>query len=162
MIDQTSQKLCGEDPANAVAYLRKIASSRAFCARFGEKEMAEFSKAEFPPPSDEFILRLIASTYPRIAESTVSTENMRALNALVVKTLIDEDPEKVPGNLLTAFLDGSVKRAQDDAESAHMLFADADLRTPTARSPSSAGAASSRASRPSRPSATSVRDAPMT
>ena len=51
---------------------------------------------------------------------------MRALNALVVKTLIDEDPEKVPGNLLNAFLDGSVKRAQDDAESAHMLFADAD------------------------------------
>ena len=51
---------------------------------------------------------------------------MRALNALVVKTLIDEDPEKVPGNLLNVFLDGSVKRAQDDAESAHMLFADAD------------------------------------
>ncbi len=126
MIDQTSQKLCGEDPANAVAYLRKIASTRAFCARFGEKEMAEFSKTDFPPPSDEFILRLIASTYPRIAESAVSTENMRALNALVVKTLIDEDPEKVPGNLLNAFLDGSVKRAQDDAESAHMLFADAD------------------------------------
>ena len=126
MIDQTSQKLCGEDPANAVAYLRKIASTRAFCARFGEKEMAEFSKTDFPPPSDEFILRLIASTYPRIAESAVSTDNMRELNALVVKTLIDEDPEKVPGNLLNAFLDGSVKRAQDDAESAHMLFADAD------------------------------------
>ena len=126
MIDQTSQKLCGEDPAKAVAYLQRIASTRAFCARFGEKEMAEFSKADFPPPSDEFILRLIASTYPRIAESAVSTENMRALNDLVVKTLIDEDPEKVPGNLLNAFLDGSVKRAQDDAESAHMFFADAD------------------------------------
>ena len=126
MIDQTSQKLCGEDPAKAIAYLQRIASTRAFCARFGEKEMAEFSKADFPPPSDEFILRLIASTYPRIAESAVSTENMRALNDLVVKTLIDEDPEKVPGNLLNAFLDGSVKRAQDDAESAHMFFADAD------------------------------------
>ena len=126
MIDQTSQKLCDEDPDKAVAYLRGIASSRAFCARFGEKEMAEFSKTDFPPPSDEFILRLITSTYPRIAESAVSTENMRALNALVVKTLVDADPEKMPGNLLNAFLDGSVKRAQEDAESAHMLFADAD------------------------------------
>jgi len=126
MIDQTSQKLCDEDPDKAVAYLRGIASSRAFCARFGEKEMAEFSKTDFPPPSDEFILRLIASTYPRIAESAVSTEKMRALNALVVKTLVDADPEKVPVNLLNAFLDGSVKRAQDDAESAHMLFADAN------------------------------------
>ena len=126
MIDQTSQKLCGEDPAIAVAYLQGIAEKRTFCARFGEKEMAEFSKADFPPPSDEFILRLIASTYPRIAESAVSTENMRALNGLVVKTLVSEDPEKVPSNLLSVFLDGSVKRAQDDAESAHMLFADAD------------------------------------
>ena len=126
MIDQTSQKLCGEDPAIAVAYLQGIAEKRTFCARFGEKEMAEFRKDDFPPPSDEFILRLIASTYPRIAESAVTTENMRALNGLVVKTLVSEDPEKVPSNLLSVFLDGSVKRAQDDAESAHMLFADAD------------------------------------
>jgi len=126
MINQTSLKLCGEDPAKAIGYLQRIASTRVFCARFGEKEMAEFSKADFPPPSDEFILRLIAETYPRIAESAVSTENMRALNDLVVKTLVGEAPEKVPSNLLNAFLDGSVKRAQDDAESAHMLFADAD------------------------------------
>ena len=95
MIDQTSQKLCGEDPAKAVAYLQRIASTRAFCARFGEKEMAEFSKTDFPPPSDEFILRLIASTYPRIAESAVSTENMRALNALVVN-------ERVPRRIRQA------------------------------------------------------------
>jgi len=125
MTDMTCQTLCGEDPASAVAYLLRIASTHAFRARFG-KEMAEFSKADFPPPSDAFILRLIASAYPRIAESAVSAENMRTMNDLVVKTLIGEDPEKVPGNLLNAFLDGSVKRAQNNAESAHMLFSDAD------------------------------------
>lgn len=127
MIERTCQALCSEDPKSAVAYLRKVASTRAFAARFGDKGgIVGFSKTEFIPPSSVFICRLIAETYPRVAESDASTASMRELNDLVVKTLIDEDPEIVPGGLLNAFLDGSMKRAQNDAESARMFFADAD------------------------------------
>ena len=127
MIERTCQALCSENPESAVAYLCKIASSRTFAARFGNKgDIVEFSKTEFIPPSSVFICRLIAEMYPRIAESTASTTAMRELNDLVVNTLIIYDPAIVPESLLNTFLDGSMKRAQDDAESAHMLFADAD------------------------------------
>lgn len=76
--------------------------------------------------SSDMPRRLIAEMYPRIAESTASTAAMRELNDLVVNTLIDYDSTIVPESLLNTFLDGSMKRAQDDAESARMLFADAD------------------------------------
>ncbi len=127
MVSQTCNTLCREQPDNAVSYLQKIAGTHTLTARFGGgSDLVEFTKDQFPTISKEFVCRLVTEAYPRIADSKASLDSIRALNGLAAKIILDEDTKDSSGGLLNAFLDGSVKRAQTDAEAARMLFDNAD------------------------------------
>ena len=128
MVERTFAALCEERTEDAIAYLQKIAAERVLYARFGKNpEFVSFTKDKFPPLSDKFVCRLITSGYARIANGKANSTAMRPLNALVTGIILHENPDNVPNNLLSTFLQCSSKRAMTDEESARMLFADADI-----------------------------------
>ena len=127
MVERTYQVISTNSASETIAYITKLAETKALAARFGEgAELVAFATSDFPPLSQEFIANLVAKAYPAVAGENAPAGDVAAIDALVVKLFQDGLADEQATALLDAFADKSVARAQNSLVGAQQFFAAAE------------------------------------
>ena len=127
MVEQTYQTVSTNGTSAAVAYLTKLATTKALTAQFGNSaELITFATSEFPALSQEFIAKTVTKAYPAVAGDAAPMADVAAVDALVVKLFQDGLAGEQATALLDAFADKSVARAQNSLAGAQQFFAAAE------------------------------------
>ncbi len=113
MVERTYETISTNGAPAIIAYLQKLAATKALDARFGDgAELVTFAPPEFPPLRKEFIAQLVTKAYPRVAGENASPADVAAADALVVAFFQEGLADEAASALLDAFVDKSVLRAQ--------------------------------------------------
>ena len=127
MVEQTYQTISTNGTSAAVAYITKLATTKALTAQFGNSaELITFATSEFPALSQEFIAKTVTKAYPTVAGDAAPMTDVAAVDALVVKLFQDGLAGEQATALLDAFADKSVARAQNTLAGAQQFFAAAE------------------------------------
>ena len=127
MVEQTYQTISTNGTSAAVAYITKLATTKALTAQFGNSaELITFATSEFPALSQEFIAKTVTKAYPTVAGDAAPMADVAAVDALVVKLFQDGLAGEQATALLDAFADKSVARAQNTLAGAQQFFAAAE------------------------------------
>ena len=127
MVEQTYQTISTNGTSAAVAYITKLATTKALTAQFGNNaELITFATSEFPALSQEFIAKTVTKAYPAVAGDAAPMADVAAVDALVVKLFQDGLAGEQATALLDAFADKSVARAQNTLAGAQQFFAAAE------------------------------------
>ena len=127
MVEQTYQTISTNGTSAAVAYITKLATTKALTAQFGNSaELITFATSEFPALSQEFIAKTVTKAYPAVAGDAAPMTDVAAVDALVVKLFQDGLAGEQATALLDAFADKSVARAQNTLAGAQQFFAAAE------------------------------------
>ncbi len=127
MVERTYQVISTNSASETIAYITKLAETKALAARFGEgTELVAFATSDFPPLSQAFIAKLVTKAYPAVAGENAPAGDVAAIDALVVKLFQDGLADEQATALLDAFADKSVARAQNSLVGAQQFFAAAE------------------------------------
>ena len=127
MVEQTYQTVSTNSTSETIAYITKLAETKALAVRFGDSaELVTFATSDFPPLSQELIAKLVTKAYPAMAGEAAPIADVRAVDALVVKLFQDGLAGEQATALLDAFADKSVARAQSTLVGAQQFFAAAE------------------------------------
>jgi hypothetical protein len=127
MVEQTYQAISTNGAPEVIAYLQKLATTKALTARFGDgAELVTFAPNEFPALSPAFVAKIVTKAYPTVAGEAAPIADVAAVDALVVKFFQDGLAGEQATALLDAFADKSVARAQTSLAGAQQFFAAAE------------------------------------
>lgn len=127
MVEQTYQVISTNSTSETIAYLTKLATTKALAARFGEgTALVTFAPPEFPALSSAFLAKIVTKAYPTVAGEAAPIADVAAVDALVVQFFQDGLAGEQATALLDAFADKSVARAQNSLAGAQQFFAAAE------------------------------------
>ena len=127
LVEQTYQAISTNSAAEVVAYLKKLAETKALTARFGkDAALVTVAPTEFPALSPAFVAKIVTKAYPAVAGESAPIADVAAVDALVVKFFQDGIAGEQATALLDAFADKSVARAQNTLAGAQQFFAAAE------------------------------------
>ena len=127
MVEQTYQVISTNSTSETIAYLTKLATTKALAARFGESaELVTFAPTEFPALSPAFLAKIVTKAYPTVAGENAPIADVADVDALVVQFFQDGLAGEQATALLDAFADKSVARAQNSLAGAQQFFAAAE------------------------------------
>jgi len=114
LVEQTYQGISTNGASEVIAYLQKLAATKALCVRFGDgKDLTTVATSEFPPLQKEFITKLVTKAYPGIAGESSPIADVRAADAIVLQLFGEGLADDAASALLDAFADKSLARAQN-------------------------------------------------
>lgn len=138
-VEQTYKSLTTNATTQVVAYLKKLAETKALTVRFGNSaDLVTFPASEFAPLKGEFVGRVVTEAYPRFAGEAAPIDDVRVMDDAALLLLKGDLTDESKSALLNAFLDKSVARAQnglagarqfvDSAEKIRGILGEGDLQ----------------------------------
>ncbi len=127
MVEQTYQAVSTNSASEVVAYLQRLALTKAFVIRFGDAKETTTVKADgLPALRKDFLGQLVAKAYPRIADVNAPLADVRAADGLVLQLLGEGLASETASSLVDAFADKSIARAQNTLAGARQFVETAE------------------------------------